>query len=347
MSLITEKIKKLTVIIPAYNEETHIADTIKSVMNQTITPAEIIVVDDFSSDRTGEIARSFGVKVLRPPKNTGTKAGAQNFALIGVNTDYVMAIDADTTLAPNAIEKLMTGFKSDKVAAVCGFVIPRFVKTIWERGRYVEYLFAFSFFKQIQEYFDKPLISSGCFSAYRTEILKSVGGWPTRTMAEDMDLTWTFYHHDYKVHFVPDAVCYPVEPHNLHFMGKQLRRWSHGFLQNVKLHWKSVIHIPFLRNVVAVGLWDASIASVAYLFVLPLLAVIFSNPWLFLGYFIDMPTVLFPVMVTAVKRKEIPKAVLSIPSFFILRFVNSFFMLRAIWEEFVINKPLTQYEKGH
>lgn len=347
MSIIQERIKQLTVIIPAYNEEAHIADTIKSIQNQTITPAEIIVIDDFSNDKTGEIARSFGVKVLRPPQNTGTKAGAQNFALIGVETDYVMAIDADTTLAPNAIEKLMSGFKSERVAAVCGFVIPRIVKSIWERGRYVEYLFAFSFFKQIQEYFDKPLISSGCFSAYKTEILKSVGGWQTRTMAEDMDLTWTFYHLDYKVHFVPDAVCYPVEPHNLHFMGKQLRRWSHGFLQNVRLHWRSVIHIPFLRNVVAVGLWDASIASVAYIFILPLLAIYYSNPWFFLGYFIDMPTVLFPVMVTAVKRKEVMRAVSSIPSFFVLRFVNCFFMLNAVWAEFVINKPLTTYEKGH
>ena len=62
---------------------------------------------------------------------------------------------------------------------------------MWERGRYVEYLFAFTFFKRIQNHYGKPMISSGCFSAYRTNALRQVGGWSNRTMAEDMDLTWT------------------------------------------------------------------------------------------------------------------------------------------------------------
>ena len=46
---------------------------------------------------------------------------------------------------------------------------------------------------------------------------------------------------------MPDAVCYPVEPYNFNFMSKQLRRWSHGFIQNVSLHWKGLLTVPFLR----------------------------------------------------------------------------------------------------
>ena len=69
--------------------------------------------------------------------------------------------------------------------------MPRYVSTVWERGRYVEYLLAFSFYKPIQDHYGKPLIASGCFSIYRTEVLRAHGGWQTRTMAEDMDLTWT------------------------------------------------------------------------------------------------------------------------------------------------------------
>src|ERR1019366_1137862 len=110
-----------------------------------------------------------GARVTRPPKNTGSKAGAQNFALEIVDTELVMVLDADTTLAPEAIEPLLPEFKDKDVAAVCGFVLPRYVSTVWERGRYIEYLVAFTWYKPLQDYYGKPMISSGCFSMYRTK----------------------------------------------------------------------------------------------------------------------------------------------------------------------------------
>lgn len=337
----------LTVLVPAYNEAESIADTIRSIQSQTMPPDEIIVIDDFSSDNTGEIARACGVTVMRPPQNTGSKAGAQNFALEHVRTPYTMAIDADTTLAPDAIEKLLPALQQDPdVAAVCGFVLPRYVKTLWERGRYIEYMFAFTFFKPVQDYYEKPLISSGCFSAYRTDILKAAGGWSMRTMAEDMDLTWTFYQKGHKVRFIPEAVCYPIEPHDYNFMSKQLKRWSHGFVQNVRLHWRGILDVPFLRATIAVALWDATIASFCYLFLLPLLAVLVS-PLFLLGYLIDAPAVVVPVLVKGWQRKETTRALASIPSFFVLRIVNGLFMLRAFLDELVLRKPLKVYEKGH
>lgn len=336
----------LTIIVPAYNEAASIADTIKSIQNQTVKPDEIIVIDDFSSDNTGEIARSLGVTVLRPPKNTGSKAGAQNFALGQVTTPFVMAIDADTMLAPDAIEKILPALDDPETVAACGFVLPRHVSTMWERGRYVEYLFAFTFYKQIQNAWEKPMIASGCFSVYRTPILKKAGGWSLRTMAEDMDLTWTFYQQGHKVKFVPEAMCYPIEPHNLHFMGKQLKRWSHGFIQNVKLHWRGVLEVPVLRSAVAVGLWDATVASFVYLVVIPLLA-IFVSPWFLLGYLLDLPAVAVPVLYAASKRGEVGRALLSLPSFLILRKVNAIYLLRAMWNELIAGRPLLTYEKGH
>jgi biofilm PGA synthesis N-glycosyltransferase PgaC len=336
----------LTVIVPAYNEAASITDTIKSIQNQSLPPDEIIVIDDFSGDGTGELARKCGATVLRPPANTGSKAGAQNFALTNVRTPYVMAIDADTTLAPDAIEKLMPAMNGHGIAAACGFVLPRHVKTLWERGRYIEYLFAFTFYKPIQDYYGKPLISSGCFSVYKTEILKANGGWATRTLAEDMDLTWSFYQQGYGVRFIPEAVCYPIEPHDFLFMGKQLKRWSHGFVQNVKLHWKGLLDIPFLRMTIAVALWDATIASVAYMVLLPILSILIS-PFFLLGYLIDVPAVAVPVLYTACKRREGWRALASLPGFFVLRLVNSIFLLKALWLETVIGRPLKVYEKGH
>ena len=154
----------VTVIVPAYNEEQCISDTIISVWTQTAPPQEIIVVDDCSTDDTGSVARALGARVVRPARNTGSKAGAQTFALDLVETPFVITIDADTTLAPDAIERMLAVLNDPDVAAACGTVLPRHVRTIWERGRYVEYLFAFTFYKRVQEAFGAPLISSSLFS---------------------------------------------------------------------------------------------------------------------------------------------------------------------------------------
>lgn len=337
----------LTVIVPAYNEAPTIAETILSLKEQTLRPEEILVVDDGSTDGTGDIACALDVTVIRSPANTGSKAGAQNYALRFVRTPYTMAIDADTTLDRNAIEKLAGAFEDPGVAAACGFVIPRRVRTMWERGRYIEYLFAFTFYKRVQDYFGKPLISSGCFSMYRTDVLREHGGWPTRTVAEDMDLTWTYYRAGRKVRFIPEAVCYPLEPHNFSFMGKQLRRWAHGFVQNVRLHWRGLLGVPFLRSAVAVGVWDATIASVAYLVLLPLLTIAFQEPLFMVGYLIDAPAILTVVLVGSIPRREVRLALASLPAFFVLRTLNAVFFVEAVWSEWIRKRPLLVYEKGH
>lgn len=333
-------------LIPAYNESACIADTIRSVRSQTVVPDQVIVVDDCSTDGTGDAARATGVDVVRTPKNSGCKASALNYGLQFCSGELTLAIDADTTLAPDAIEKLLPALEDPKVGGACGFVLPRHVNTLWERGRYVEYLFAFGLYKPIQDYFERPLLASGCFSVYRTELLRALGGWPTRTVAEDMDLTWNMYLAGWRVRFVPEAMCYPIEPHNLTFLRRQLRRWSCGFVQTVKVHWRDVLHIPFLRTIVAIGLWDAALAALALLVLLPLLA-IFVSPLFLLGYVIDIPAVLVPVLYRAGQRGEVGKALASLPGFFVLRFVNSYYVLNALWRELVSNRRLAHFEKGH
>ncbi len=337
---------RLTVIVPAYNEAESVGDTVRSLLAQSTPPSQVIVVDDCSTDATAAVAEDAGAVVIAPPANTGSKAGAQTFALDRVETEIVMAVDADTTLAPDAIETLLRAFDDREVAVACGSVLPRHVHSMWERGRYIEYLFAFSFFKRIQDHFEKPMIASGCFSAYRTAALRRAGGWSTRTMAEDMDLTWTLYGAGHGVKFVPEALCYPIEPHDLPFLAKQLRRWSHGFVQNVRLHRRGLLDLGFLRSAVAVAVWDSILASLAYLLVLPVLAISVSPAFL-LAYLIDAPVVLVPVLHQAVRRRELGRALASLPGFFALRVVNAFFMLSALWRELVAGKPLLVYEKGH
>lgn len=336
----------LTAIVPAYNEEATIEATVRSLLAQTVPPRSILVVDDCSTDATAERARRLGATVVSPPSNTGSKAGAQSFALREVSTGYVMAVDADTTLDTDAVETILPALRDPAIAAACGLVVPRRVRTVWERGRYIEYLLAFSFFKRVQDHFGAPLISSGCFSVYRTETLAEVGGWSARTLAEDVDLTWTLYQAGHGVRFVPAAVSRPLEPHSFAFVRAQLTRWSHGLMQNVRLHWRRILHLRFLRSVVAVLFWDAVVAPVVFLLVLPVLAVLVT-PWALLGYAIDGPALMVPVLVEAVSRRELGRALVSMPAFFVLRMANAWFMLAAVWGELLLRRPLTVYEKGH
>lgn len=345
-----EKKAPITVIVPAYNEEISIAITLSSLLQQTLPPETIIVVDDFSSDRTGEIARTFpGVVVMRPPKNTGSKAGAQNFALPFVQSAYVSAVDADTSLEENAIQKMVKFMEqSPSVAASCSFVLPKHVRTMWERGRFIEYLFSFVFFKRVQDWYGKPLICSGCFSIYKTPELKATEGWSTRTLAEDMDLTWSFYEKGKEVRFNKDVVCYPIEPESFKIMAKQLKRWSHGWFQNFKLHWKKIKKIPVLREFVVMALSDALLGTVIWLIVAPVLTIIYQNPWIFFYAVVaDAVFILIPAAWKGYQMKMLRKVLGSLPSFFVLRLVNSYFFLGACISELLLNKSFTKYEKGH
>src|SRR2546425_5067899 len=182
---------------------------------------------------------------------------------------------------------------------------------------------------------------------YRTAILRAHGGWSSRTLAEDMDLTWTLYQAGYAVRFVPAAVCYPIEPRTFALMATQLRRWSRGFGQNVRLHWRGLLTVRYLRSAVAVAFWDARVAAALSLVLLPVLAVVLASPWVLLGYVIDAPAVLVPVVAGAARRGEVGRALASVPAFFVLRTVNALFFLRAACAELPLGRPLHVYEKGH
>jgi glycosyltransferase involved in cell wall biosynthesis len=98
----------VSILIPAYNSEEWIADTIKSALSQTWPRKEIVVVDDGSTDRTVSIAQSFASKLLSVAiqENQGASA-ARNKALSLCQGDYIQWLDADDLLSPNKIAKQM------------------------------------------------------------------------------------------------------------------------------------------------------------------------------------------------------------------------------------------------
>jgi len=83
------------------------------------------------------------------------------------------------------------------------------------------------------------------------------------------------------------------------------------------------------------------------LVLLPILALLLARPWILIGYVIDAPAVLVPVLAGAARRREIRRAIASVPAFFLLRTVNAVFFLRAVCAELLLGRPLRVYEKGH
>src|SRR6202012_1907099 len=116
----------VAVLVPAYNEETVIVRTVRSVLNSTYTNLHVIVIDDGSSDRTAEVAREAytaeiaagKVAVFTTPN--GGKAAALNFAVGRLTEEFYVGIDADTVIAVDAIAKLIPHFEDPLVGAVAG-----------------------------------------------------------------------------------------------------------------------------------------------------------------------------------------------------------------------------------
>jgi glycosyltransferase involved in cell wall biosynthesis len=95
----------VSILVPAYNAEVTIADTIRSAIAQTWQRKEIVVVDDGSRDRTAEIARRFASKVRVVSTQNQGGAAARNHALRLSQGDYIQWLDADDLLAPEKIER--------------------------------------------------------------------------------------------------------------------------------------------------------------------------------------------------------------------------------------------------
>lgn len=101
----------VSILIPAYNAEEWISETIQSALAQTWSRKEIIVVDDGSRDDTAKIARSFIPKItVISTENRGLSA-AVNLAIRRCHGDYIQELDADDLLLPDKIEKQLRALR--------------------------------------------------------------------------------------------------------------------------------------------------------------------------------------------------------------------------------------------
>jgi glycosyltransferase involved in cell wall biosynthesis len=345
----------VTVIVPAHNEEDGIRDTLDALMQQTDRPERIIVVDDCSQDNTGPVAREYGVEVLRPPHNLGSKAKAQNYALPCCATDLVLAVDADTTLAADYVERIKRPFEDPRVVIAAGNVQTKVTRTVTERGRSIEYLYGFHFYRPIQNRAGAPVVCSGCCSAFRREVLVASGGFPERTIVEDFDWTASQQIAGNKAVYVAAAEAWAADPETIRYLRRQMNRWMSGFFQNMRIHfWPAWRHKPVLAFWYSVAI--AEILMLPLWWGGPLLWVyVWHDPfvrtfewWLAVQLAINIPVLMY----AAVRRRVNPLSVLvNFPLVYVNGAVNSFYAWKGMIVELVlvplgIARGLTVYEKG-
>ena len=340
----------VTVIVPAHNEAERITATLNSVISQTYRPDEIIVVDDNSDDDTVNFAR----KALRTNISWrvlstigGSKAKAQNAALPYVRTKYVIAIDADTILAKDAIEKIVEAMDREHAVAASSWVMTQRQNTWVQKGRTIEYLFSFVWFKKVQNYYQRPLIASGCFNIYQTKVLRAIGGYPEDTLAEDMNATWEIYkRHLGRVLFVEDALAYTDDPEKLGQLKNQLARWSCAYFQNYKKHHDDLMREDWMAGfLLTTQMVNSVMGSIFYLIILGLF---FVDP-IFALLLLSVDICLIGVVASiGGKRFGLEKRVwLWIPSWFLVTVINSYYFLKYMMVTGMLNKSIKCYIKGH
>jgi glycosyltransferase involved in cell wall biosynthesis len=111
---------KISVVIPAYNEEQLIGDCLRCLNKQTVAPDEIIVVDNNCTDKTAEIAKSMGATVIKEPKKG--VIFARNTGFDAARGNIILRTDADTRPPNDWIEKIRDTFLSKEVDGVTGLV---------------------------------------------------------------------------------------------------------------------------------------------------------------------------------------------------------------------------------
>lgn len=334
-----------TVLIPAHNEEACIGDTVLSLLSQTRTAESVIVIDDGSTDSTGDISRHLGAEVLRTP-GTGSKGAAINYGLASIKTDVVVIVDADTRLHPEALDHLMREMETG-ADATHGAVLPIGERGIWARGRVVEYSTAIRLHKRVQRTIGPIVVLSGCILAVRTQALRAVGGFQARTIVEDLDLTWTLHQRGFKVTYAPRALAYPTEPATWAQYKGQMRRWSRGLFQTIQVHARSARRTPALSLMVIAAIWDVITAPVVLLVLLALAVLgpepeIAANTFLAWQVFWATAAILLAASVVGLRR-----SLVNAPSYLVTSALASYFYFEAFITEWVLRRRLNTWVKGH
>ena len=260
----------VSIIVPCYNEQDVIIPSIKSIINQTYSNIEIIVMDDGSTDRTYTLAKTFefddgirSLKVLSKPN--GGKSKALNYAIERARGNLMCTVDADSKLDPYAIELLVQHFKDPEIAAVAGSVNVINTDTFITKLQSLEYIQGLNMVKNGQAFLKLVNIIPGPLGMFRKSAMQQVGFYSHDTFAEDCDITLALIAAGYKIDFEPDAVAHTEAPEDLLDLLKQRYRWTRGILQAIKKN-KKFLWNPIKKPSISFVMWYMLFESVFWPF---------------------------------------------------------------------------------
>jgi cellulose synthase/poly-beta-1,6-N-acetylglucosamine synthase-like glycosyltransferase len=239
---------KVSIIVPAYNEEVHAVRNVQNLLKSNYPDYDIIFINDGSQDNTYEVVKeAFAgnnrVKVLTKPN--GGKSTALNYGIANSKSEIVVCIDADTQLMKDAISKLVEHFINDDVAAVAGNVKVGNRHNLLTKWQSLEYITSQNFDKRAFDLLNCITVVPGAIGAFRREIILEVGGLTTDTLAEDCDLTIRILRAGYTVRYAETAIAYTEAPETAKMFLRQRFRWSFGIMQCLWKHRDALFNIKY------------------------------------------------------------------------------------------------------
>ncbi|HLD86572.1 MAG TPA: glycosyltransferase [Candidatus Nanoarchaeia archaeon] len=222
---------KVSILIPAYNEEKSIKDCLDSIRNLEYPKGllEVIVIDDGSADRTARIAKTSGAKVIKA-RHQG-KSAALNLGVEKASHPILFTIDADTVLEKGCLKELVSPLQEGDVGATTGNSQVKNSNTLIGAFQNIEYHYNNLIRLGFSRVFRNGIWFFGALACYRKSALKLIGGFKRDTMAEDMDIALELRKAGFRSVNVAGAIGHTIAPKSVKELYHQRFRWWLGTLQ--------------------------------------------------------------------------------------------------------------------
>jgi biofilm PGA synthesis N-glycosyltransferase PgaC len=233
----------ITVIVAAWNEEGAIEQTLEHIAELSYRGhVEVVLADNNSTDRTAELAQALadrrGLDYRHVFEPAPGKHFALNTALETVTTPVIVTVDADTWLHSSSLTylvgRLIRTPQGQHTSACAGALVVANARTnLVTRMQNWDYRLGINGVKRMQAAYNSALVAQGAFSAYWTEDLRAVHGWPD-AIGEDIVLTWTLLASRGLVQYEPCALAFTGAPEHVRELMTQRSRWARGMLEGIK-----------------------------------------------------------------------------------------------------------------
>ncbi|KRD90017.1 poly-beta-1,6 N-acetyl-D-glucosamine synthase [Bacillus sp. Root147] len=272
-------------LVPCYNEEETIEETLKHLLALDYPSKEIILINDGSTDGTADILKGISrnhpeVRVIQLYENKG-KANALHLGAHASKAEFLICLDSDAILDQDAPYYLIHHFlhKGERLGAVTGNPRIRNRNTLLSRIQLVEYSSIIGSIKRTQRILGKVMTVSGVVVAFRKKALVDVGLWDRDMITEDIAVSWKLQQRFWDIRYEPRALCWMLVPETLKGIWKQRVRWAQGGQEVMLRHWKVLLKWKQRRIwIVYLEQWISTLWSFAWLFVTIMLLVTASSP---------------------------------------------------------------------